>query len=118
MFWVTSYYLKEQKAVPFQEWLQSEDAQQLYAAVEDEIGMRFVQVYWSILSFGQYDCEEWWEVRNWATLDAIRDSKALDKLFTRMHELDFFDDSRGQQTRMLRTTADVSIFQPPESQSD
>ncbi len=118
MFWVTSYYLKEHKAAAYQEWLQSEEAQQLYAAVEEETRMRFVDVYWSILGFGEYDCEEWWEVPNWATLDTIRGSEALNKLFARSFELDFVDDSRGQQTRMLRTTADVMVFHPPESEGN
>jgi hypothetical protein len=115
MFWVTSYYLKEHKAAAYQQWLQSEEARQLYAAVEEETGLRFVEVYWSILWFGQYDCEEWWEVPDWAALDTVRDSKAMDRLITRSMELGFRDESRGQQTRMLRTTADVKTDLPPES---
>lgn len=118
MFWVTSYYLKEHKAGAYQQWLQSEEARQLYAAVEAETGIRFVEVYWSILGFGQYDCEEWWEVSDWAALDTIRSSAAMDKLLTRSLELDFIDDARGQQTRMMRTTADVKVPYAPESKED
>jgi hypothetical protein len=75
-----------------------------------ETGIRLVDVYWSILGFGEYDFEEWWEVADWATLVKTRTSKALEALVARTWELDFIDYSRGQQTRMLRTTADVMAF--------
>jgi hypothetical protein len=114
MYWVTSFYLKEHKAAAYQEWLQSEEARQLQAAVEEETGMRFVDVYWPILGFGEYDCESWWEVPDWAALDAIRISEAIDRMQARLFELDFFDGTRGQLTRMMRTTADVRIQEPPE----
>jgi hypothetical protein len=114
MYWVSSFYLKEHKGAAYQKWLQSEEARQLHAAVEEETGMRFIDVYWSILGFGEYDCESWWEVPDWAALDAMRTSEAIDRLIERTVELDFSDDARGQQTRMMRTTADVLVPKPPE----
>lgn len=115
MYWVTSYQLKEHKEAAYQKWLLSDEPRQLYTEVEKETGMRFIEVYWSILGFGEYHCEEWWEVPNWAALDAMRTSEAVGQVWGRYAELDFFDGTRGQQTRMLRTTADVQVFEPPES---
>ena len=114
MFWVTSYYLKQDKASAYQQWLRSPEAKTLMADAERETGMKFMGTYWTVLGFGDFDCEDWWEVPNWAAIDAIRESKAVEKLFMRTWELDFIDTSRSARQRMLRTTEDIKTFSPPQ----
>jgi hypothetical protein len=113
MFWVTSYYLKVEKTSAYQQWLLSPEAQTLMADVERETGMKYVGTYWTVLGFGEFDCEDWWETPNWAAIDTLRESAAIGRLFERTWELDFADNSRNAQQRMLRTTADIRTFSPP-----
>jgi hypothetical protein len=112
MYWVQSYFLKQNKGPEFQKWLQSEEAKSLHAAVERETGLRYMGTFWAILGFGKYDCEDWFEAPNWATLDKIRDSEAMGKIYQRFFELDVVDFSRPSETRMLRSTSDVLVFEP------
>lgn len=114
MFWVSTYFLKENKGGEYQQWLQSDEAKNLFAGIEEETGMRYIQTYWPILGFGEYDCEDWYELPNWASLDKIRDSKSLAQFFNRTYELDFFNNDRPVSNRMLRATTDVMIFEPDQ----
>ena len=41
MFWVSSYYLKQDKASAYQQWLLSPEARALTADVERELGMKY-----------------------------------------------------------------------------
>jgi hypothetical protein len=112
MYWVSSYFLKENKSREFQQWLLSVEATALFAEIEKETGMRYMETFWPILGFGEYDVEDWFECPNWASLDSIRDSKAMDTLITRTDELGFFDGTRPQSTRMMRSTREVKIMEP------
>ena len=82
---------------------------------ERETGMKYVGTYWTVLGFGEFDCEDWWETPNWAAIDTLRGSAAMEKLFLRIWELDFTDNSRNAQQRMLRTTEDIRTFSPPKT---
>lgn len=110
MYYVNSYNLKEDKAVEYQKWLQSDEAKGLFAEVEAESGWRYVETYWPIMGFGEYDVEDWWEIPDWAAFDKSRTSEATDRLMSRWNELDFADFSRPSLARMLRTNSDVRIF--------
>jgi hypothetical protein len=55
-----------------------------------------------------------WEVPNWAALDSVRESKGMDKFISRMDELGFFDPNRAGSTRMMRSTREVKIMEPPK----
>ncbi len=114
MFWVNSYYLNPAKSSAYQQWLRSPEAKTLIADAERETGMKYVGTYWTILGFGDFDCEDWWELPNWAAVDRFRESKAMEKFFMRSWELDFADLSRSGRTRMLRTTEDVKTYSPPK----
>lgn len=111
MYYVNSYYLKEDKAIEYQKWLLSDEAKQLFADVEAETGWHYVETYWPIMGFGEYDVEDWWELPDWAAFDKSRASKATERLMSRWNELDFGDPSRPASTRMLRSTSDVKIFE-------
>ena len=112
MYWVSSYYLKENKAGDLQRWLLSDEAKELMAAVEKETGMHYMGNFWPILGFGEYDVEEWWEVSDWATLDKFREAQSMNRLYQKYFELDVVDQSRAGSNRMMRSTGDVRIFEP------
>jgi len=112
MYYASSYYLKENKAGDLQRWLLSDEAKEIWAAVESETGMRYMGSFWPILGFGEYDVEDWWEVPDWATLDKFREAQSVDRLYQKFFELDVLDQSRVGSTRMMRSTGDVSIFKP------
>ena len=105
---VTSYYLKENKGPEHRKWLQSDEYRQLVADAEKETGMRYVGTYWTVTGFGEFDCEDWWEVPSWSALDKQRESKACQEYWKRGLELDCIDMSRPTPTRVVRTTEDRS----------
>lgn len=111
MYYVNSYNLKEKKAIEYQKWLLSDEAKQLFADVEAETGWHYMETFWAIMGFGEYDVEDWWEVPDWSAFDSLRDSESGDRLAARTSELDFGDPSRPASTRMLRSTSDVKIFE-------
>lgn len=117
MFLVNSYYLKEDKYTEFQEWLLSDEFKKLMAEMEEETGICYVGTYWPILGFGDA-LEDWVEVPNWAALDKHRESKAVQKLWSRQVELDLIDGSRPVQSRVLRTTEDVRVTGPPKKEEE
>lgn len=88
------------------------------ADVEAETGMKFMNTYWTVLGFGEFDCEDWWEIPNWATIDKVRESRAVEKLFMRTWELNFSDSSRNPRQRILRTTKDIRTYSPPKQADD
>jgi hypothetical protein len=51
-------------------------------------------------------------------MDTLRESAAMEKLFFRTWELDFTDNSRSAQQRMLRTTEDIRTYSPPKKSDD
>lgn len=110
MYYVSSYHLKENKASEYQKWLLSDEAKSLFADFREETGWKYVETFWSIMGFGEYAVEDWWEIPDWSALDKMRTSKAGDKLLKRFNELDFGDPSQPSSTRMLRTTNDVRVW--------
>ena len=115
MFWVFRNYLKENKAEIAKKFILSDEWKTLTDDMERETGIGFVEVYWNIFG-GEFDAEAWYEVPNWAALDRWRESKAVQKLISRVNELDFLDDSRPGQTLMLRTTEDVKLPEPSKKE--
>jgi hypothetical protein len=111
MYYVSAYHLKEKKSAAYQRWLLTDEARQLFAEVEKETGFRYMETYWPILGFGAFSCEDWWEAPDWASFDRVRDSEAMDRLNTRMLEQDFFDSNRPSETRVMRSTQDVKIWE-------
>lgn len=110
MYYVSSYSLKENKAAEYQKWLRSDEAKKLFADFKEETGWHYVETFWRIMGFGEYDVEDWWEVPDWSALDTMRGSKAWEKLIKRFNELDFSDPLQPSSTRMLRSTSDVRVW--------
>jgi hypothetical protein len=58
IYLVTSYYVRAEKVAEYQKWLSSSEAQRLNKQLEDETGIKYLNTYFSILGFGDYDREE------------------------------------------------------------
>ena len=119
MLWINSYHLKQDKTSAYQQWLLSPEARSLIADVERELGMKYMGTYWTVLGFGDFDCEDWWEVPNWAAVDTVRESKALEKRDMRIWEQGFMDETRrAGRPRILKTTEDIKTWSPPEKSEE
>lgn len=110
MYIVISGYVKPDQMGSFKEWVQSGEAEDLQAQIQEEAGARYVETYFPILGFGEYTYETWWEVPDWATLDEMRESGAVQEYMRTV--LTFVDQSRSGSTRALRTAADVKVTEP------
>ena len=114
MLSIYSYYLKSGKESAYQQWLLSPEAKLLTADVEQELGMKYMGTHWTVLGFGDFDCEDWWEFPNWAAVDTVRESKANEKRNMRIWEQGFIDETRAGSRRILKTTEDIKTWSPPE----
>jgi hypothetical protein len=115
MFWVNSFYLKSDMSSAYRQWLLSREAKSLTAFVEQELGIKYEGTYWTVNGFGDFDCEEWWQIPDWATIDKARESKANEKRDLRIAEQHFMDETRAAgRPRVLRTTEDSKCWSPPE----
>jgi hypothetical protein len=114
IYFVSSYYILAEKAAEYQKWLNSGEAQRLYKQFEKETGMKYLNTYFTILGFGDYDCEDWFTAPDWSSLDKIRGSKASDEMTRATWHM--MDMTRGYKTRVLRTFRDVEVSKPPPKQ--
>ena len=112
IYWVTTYFLKAEKAADYQKWLKSKETKDLFARAEKETGFRYINTYFPILGIGEYDAEDWFVVPNWASVDKVRDSKAMEELT--MKSWEFVDYTRPSKTRVMRSARDVKIPVPPK----
>jgi hypothetical protein len=110
IYWVWSYYGKAEKASDYFKWLNSDEAKRLAKEVENETGIKYLNTYAPILGFGEYDAEDWWLAPDWAALDKVRASKALDEWT--LKTWDMIDQTRPQKARMMRTASEVQVIEP------
>ena len=113
MYIVFSAHTKPGKNQEFKEWLQTDEVEELISRIEDESGIRYIQTYFSILGFGEYTYETWYELDEWSDLDRLRDSEASTEFAEKA--LTFIDQSRSSSTRVLRTSSDVQITEPDDA---
>jgi hypothetical protein len=106
------YFMNQNKASEYQKWLKSDRVKELYAEFEMETGFKYLGTYFPILGFGDYDCEDWYVANDFSAFDKVRTSKAGDKL--NAETWDFMDQKRLMKSRIMRTTEDVLIFEPPK----
>ena len=114
IYWVTTYYIAQEKASEYQKWLKSDRAKELFAEFEKETGFKHLNTYFTILGFGDYDCEDWSVAPDWSSFDKIRSSKANEKLMAEAWE--FGDPTRPMKSRIMRTAEDVLITEPPKKE--
>jgi hypothetical protein len=112
IYWVRSYYGKPGKVTEYLKWLNSDRAKLLASQIEKETGIKYLNTYTTILSFGDYDAEDWWVVPDWASLDKLRDCNALAEWI--LNTWDMIDQTRPQKSRMMRTVSEVKTIEKPE----
>jgi hypothetical protein len=110
IYWVTTYYIVQEKASEYQNWLKSDRAKELSAEFEKETGFKYLDTYFPILGFGKYDCEDWFVAPDWSSFDKIRTSKASEKMM--VETWDFIDQTRPTISRVMRTAQEVMISKP------
>jgi hypothetical protein len=74
--------------------------------------IKYLNTYTTIQGFGDYDAEDWWVAPDWASLDKLRDCKALAEWT--LKTWDMIDQTRPQKSRMMRTASEVRIIERPE----
>jgi hypothetical protein len=107
-----SYYIVQEKASEYQKWLKSDRAKELFAELEKETGIKYLNTYFTILGLGDYDCEDWGIAPDFSSLDKLRTSKANEKLM--VETWNFGDMTRPSKSRIMRAAEDVLIFEPPK----
>ncbi len=110
IYWVVNYDVKPDRHGDYQKWLNSNDARALFGQFEKETGAKYLNTYFPILGFGEYSCEDWFEVPNWAAVDKFRESKAFDEFVKKTWDL--IDQTKAGKTRVMRTATDVRVYQP------
>jgi len=113
IYCVSAYYINQNKVAEYQKWLKSDRAKKLYAELEKETGFKYLNTYFPILGFGEYDCEDWYVAPNWSSFDKMRTSKANNKI---MEETwDFVDLNRPtMSSKVMRAAEDVMVYLPPK----
>lgn len=110
IYWVMSYYLNQEKATEFQNYVKSDRAKELIAEIEKETGIKYLDTYMPILGFGKYDCEDWFVASDWSAFDKLRSSQAFTKL--NVETWDFIDQTRPMRSRVMRTIQETQIVKP------
>jgi hypothetical protein len=114
IYWVMSYYIVQEKASEYRKWLKSDRAKELFAEFEKESGFKYLDTYFPILGFGDYDCEDWYVANDFSAFDKLRTSKAIKNLG--IETWDFLDQTRPMKSRIMRAAKDVLITEPPKKE--
>jgi len=114
VYYVTPYFLKPEKSAAFRDWLGSAKAKKLIKAYEEETGVKYIGTFFSVLGFGTYDAEDWWEFKNYAAFDKIRESKVQNEIFDEV--LPFLDITHFVPARLYRSASDVKIYFPKKKE--
>ena len=112
MFIVSTAKFKEGKAKAWTDWwANDENVAKLQEALVP--GEKFIGAYVVINNTADHDVEVWYEIDNWAVMDAARGNKKVQPLLNEFFKKNGFvlEDSK---TKFLRTVKDVIIFEPEE----
>jgi hypothetical protein len=112
VYYVTPYFLKPDKAAAFRDWLNSNKAKRLIKAFEKETGIKYIGTFFPVMGFGEYDAEDWYEMKEYGDFDKIRASKTFTAIFEETYS--FLDMTHTVASRMYRSASDVKIFEPPK----
>jgi hypothetical protein len=109
VYYVTPYFLKSDEAAAYRDWLNSRKAKRLVKAYEKETGIKYIGTFFSVLGFGEYDAEDWWEMKEYGDFDKTRESKVQDEIMAEVYP--FIDMTRNVPARLYRSASDVRIFE-------
>jgi hypothetical protein len=110
VYYVTPYFLKFDKAAAFKGWLNSSKAKKLIKAFEKETGIKYIGTFFPVMGFGEYDAEDWWEMKEYGDMDKIRASKTWEAMFAEV--LPFLDLNHMVPSRLYRSASDVKVYEP------
>ena len=115
MYMVQTCRLKEFKAIPFRNWFLKEgNIQRLKNALPE--GVRYLNAYIVILGTAEHDYEVWYELDNWAVLDAWKNHTKWDDFYDeKVKEIGVFDEGTPK-IKFLRAMQDVKILDPKPSE--
>jgi hypothetical protein len=115
IFWMSGYNIREGKYKAYKSFLNSKAFKRIWAEVEEETGVRYVETYFTIIpsshEAGDYEVYQIWELPDHAAMDKMRRSAAVSKLFEASHG---FAESKPSKSVLLRKASDVKILFEPE----
>ncbi len=110
VYYVTPYFLKADKAGPYRKLIESSKFKKLLKDLEKETGIKYIGTFFPVFGFGEYDAEDWWEMKDYGGFDRFRASKVSESLFG--ETMPFVDTTRGVPARLYRSASDVKIYEP------
>ncbi|HVP23875.1 MAG TPA: hypothetical protein VMS77_08195 [Conexivisphaerales archaeon] len=114
VYYVTPYYLKPEKAAAFRDFINSPKGKKLIKDYEKETGTKYIGTFFTVLGFGDYDAEDWWEMKDYAAFDKIRASKTQYALADEV--IPFVDVTKYAPSRLYRSASDVLIYWPKKKE--
>ncbi len=106
MQYILRYHLKENQALPYQEWHRNNEAA---IAESTPPGWHYLGTWFTVHGFGRFECETRWELDNYNALEPSEPTEEWLKLF---HEQrDFVDQSRPMETALLKSASDVRVIE-------
>lgn len=112
VYHVIPYFLKVEKAAAYRDWLNSKKAKKLIKAYEKETGIKYIGTFFPVLGFGEYDAEDWWEMKEYGDFDKVRESKVEDEIMAEVYP--FLDFTHSVPSRLYRSASDVKMFEFPK----
>jgi len=106
MQYVNRYDIAPGKAVEFRSWLDENSAELAAGAPE---GWSYLGTWFTVLGFGQYQCETRWEVDTYASLGESFGTSDNQRLLVEW--FDFIDNASSGETYLLKSTGDVQIIE-------
>ncbi len=101
MQYIVRYNLKDDQARSFRQWLLDNAAR---LAQPQRQGWRYLDTHFTVMGFGDYDCESRWEIDDYAALGSPLNDLGNAVL---AEWLDFIDDS---EATLLKSAQEVQVL--------
>jgi hypothetical protein len=117
IYWMFGYNIREGRVRDYQAFLKSKAFKKVWADIEKETGMKYLQTYGTIIpspggnEIGDFDAYDFWELPNHSALDKMRKSTAVDKYAEMIYK---YTEWRPNKSVLLRTMNDVQVMWEPE----
>ena len=114
IYWMSGYNIKEGMSKEFQKFLASKAFRKACADVEKESGMKYIETYARVLpssaEAGDFDCWEFWELPNRATLDKVGGPAAA-----KLAEMSYkYAEPRPAKSLILRKANEAKVIWEPK----
>jgi len=105
MQYINRYHLKPDKESDLRQWLLDNSAAWAENAPD---GWKYLGTWFTVMWFGQYECETRWEVDDYAALGAGFGNETFQRLLKEWQA--FLDHARDIDTYLLKSAEDVDIL--------